>query len=84
MNTAQQKLIGADVKKLLERRSQPAGTLMDTSVRAEEKFEEEPPELPDYEKSFFGEVTSLGAFEEVKHEELPPDLISPEAKFKKY
>ena len=46
-NTAQQKEIGVDVKKLLERQSQPVETLMDTSVRAEEKFEEEPLEMPD-------------------------------------
>ena len=41
--------------------------------------------MPDYqEKSFFGEVTSLDAYEEIKYEELPPDLTFPEAKFKKY
>ena len=41
--------------------------------------------MPDYQdKSFFGEVTSLDAYEEIKNEELPPDLSSPEDKFKKY
>ena len=40
--------------------------------------------MPDYETSLFGEATSLGAFEEIKQEELPPELISPEADFKKY
>ena len=56
-----QKVIGADVKKLLERQTQPAETLMDTSIRAENKFEEEPPEIPDQEKSLFGDITSLDA-----------------------
>ena len=56
-----QKVIGADVKKLLERQTQPAETLMDSSVRAAEKFEEEIPEIPDQEKSLFGDITSLGA-----------------------
>ena len=58
---AGQKVIGADVKKLLERHTQPAETFMDSSVRAAAKFEEEPPEIPDMEKSLFGDVTSLGA-----------------------
>ena len=56
-----QKVIGADVKKLLERQTEPAITLMDTSIRAENKFEEEIPEIPDQEKSLFGDITSLGA-----------------------
>ena len=56
-----QKVIGADVKKLLERQTQPAITLMDTSIRAENKFEEEIPEIPDQEKSLFGDITSLDA-----------------------
>ena len=41
---------------------------MDTSVRAEDKFEEKPAEMPDLEKSLFGDITSLDAIEEIKHE----------------
>ena len=46
-NTVQQKAIGSDVKKLLERQSQPAEGFIDTSVRAQDKFEEKPPEITD-------------------------------------
>ena len=84
-NAAQQKVIGSDVKKLLKRRTEPAYTLRDTSVRAEDKCGEERPETPDYEdQSRFGEVTALDAYEDTKIGELPPDLSSPEKKFRKY
>ena len=82
-NTAEQKIIGADVKKILKRQSQPTQPLMDTSVRAEDKFEEEYPEVPEQEKSLFGEVTSLGVQEDLQNE-LPLDFVSPEAKYKNY
>ena len=49
------------MKKLLNRRTEPTYTLMDTSVRAEEEFEEERAEMPDLEKSLFGDITSFGA-----------------------
>ena len=60
-NTAQQKVIGSDVKKLLKRQTEPTYTLRDTSVRAKAEFEEERPEMHDLEKSLFGDVTSFGA-----------------------
>ena len=72
------------MKKLLNRQSQPTETFINTFVRAKDRFEDEAPALTDLEKSFFGDVTSLGALEEIKHDELPPGLTSPEAKFKKY
>ena len=53
-------------------------------MRGEEEFGEERPEMPDLEKSLFGDVTSLGGYEEIKHEELPPGLTTPEVKFQKY
>ena len=73
------------MKKLLRRRTEPAYTLMDTSVRAEDKFGEKRPETPDSEDhSRFGEVTALDAYKCTKIEGLPPGMVSPEQKFRKY